>query len=203
MKLDNFVGLEPGSYFIDPDADPSTPLRVVYDVPVSGWAQWMGAVKGGGGGHVMVSITTVPNLVRQGCRNHSPADPRVGPSVDDLATSLADLAPFRVTSPPEDVTVDGYSGKHLEWTVPQNLQFDGDGFPECADDDLESWMSPNNGPPGDNTYRGYEGPGDSEEFWILDVHGTRLVIVAGRSPGSPSQDLSEMQAILDSIRIEP
>jgi len=38
---------------------------------------------------------------------------------------------------------------------------------------------------------------------MCDVEGTRLVIVAGRSPGSPSEDLGELQLILDSIRIEP
>lgn len=26
--------VEPGSYIMDPDLDPSTPLRVVYDIPV-------------------------------------------------------------------------------------------------------------------------------------------------------------------------
>jgi hypothetical protein len=29
------------------------------------------------------------------------------------------------------------------------------------------------------------------------------MIAAGRSPGSPSEDLEELRAILDSIRIEP
>jgi hypothetical protein len=33
MELEPFVPLEPGTYFIDPDGDPSTPLRVVYEVP--------------------------------------------------------------------------------------------------------------------------------------------------------------------------
>ena len=45
MALEKFAPLEPGSYFIDPDSDPSTPLRVVYEVPVEGWSQWFGAVK--------------------------------------------------------------------------------------------------------------------------------------------------------------
>jgi hypothetical protein len=202
MKLENFVPLEPGSYFIDPDADPSTPLQVAYDVPIEGWLQWMGAAKPVADGHVAVSITTVENLVRQACRNHSPADPPIGPGVDDLATGLAALAPFRVTSPPEDVTIHGYSGKHLELTVPE-MPGDDEGFPGCVGDNLASWMAPNNGPPGDNAFSGYEGPGYSEEFWILDVEGTRLMIVAGRSPGSTSEDLAEQQAILDSIRIEP
>src|SRR3990172_10187749 len=102
MELEPFAPLEPGTYSIDPDLDPSTPLRVVFEVPAEGWAQWIGAAKPADDGHVMVSITTVTNLVRHGCRDHSWADPPVGPSVDDLATALADLAPFRVTSGPKD-----------------------------------------------------------------------------------------------------
>ena len=46
------------------------------------------------------------------------ADPPVGPTVDDMATALAALSPFVLTKPPSDVTVDGFSGKHLELTVP-------------------------------------------------------------------------------------
>ncbi len=45
MELEGFAPLEPGTYSIDPDLDPSTPLRVVYGVPVEGWSQWFGAVK--------------------------------------------------------------------------------------------------------------------------------------------------------------
>jgi hypothetical protein len=35
-----------------------------------------------------VSITTVSNLVSQGCRDHSWADPPIGPSVNDLAAAV-------------------------------------------------------------------------------------------------------------------
>ena len=47
-----------------------------------------------------VSITTVANLVRDGCRDHSWAEPPVGPRVEDLVNALAHLGPFKVTSPP-------------------------------------------------------------------------------------------------------
>ena len=205
MELEPFAPLEPGTYFIDPDADPSTPLRVVYEVPAEGWSMWTGAAKFADDGHVGVSITTVTNLVRHGCRDHSWADPPVGPSVNGLAAALADLAPFRVTSPPKDVTIYGYSGKHLELTVP-DLPVEGEGddrrFTECVDGNLKSWVAAIDTEPGD-AYYGYTGPGYTEEFWILDVEGTRLVIAAERSPGSPRKDLAEQRAILDSIRIEP
>lgn len=197
MALDYFSDLEPGTYFIDPDLDPSTPLRVTYEIPTAGWQMWIGAAKfGPGDGHVGVSITTVSNLVTQGCRDHSWADPPVGPSVDDLATALANLAPFRVTSPPEDVSIYGYRGKHLELTVP-DMDFD-----RCFGGTLESWVAAIDTEPGDAFY-GYTGPGYTEEFWILDVEGTRLMIAAERSLGSPSEDLEELRAILNSIRIEP
>ncbi|HEX2030482.1 MAG TPA: hypothetical protein VHL78_03650 [Actinomycetota bacterium] len=195
---DDFAPLAPGTYSIDPDGDPSTPVRVVYDVPAAGWSQWEGAVKfGEDDGHVAVSITTMTNVVRHGCRDHSPAAPPVGPSVDDLATALADLAPFRVTSPPSDVTIYGYRGKHLELTVP-DLRVEGEEFTQCIGGNLHSWIGPLT-----EAFYGYSGPGYTEEFWILDVEGTRLVIVAHRSPGSPPEDLAELRATLQSIRIQP
>ena len=189
--------VEPGTYFIDADLDPSTSLRAVFDIPAEGWSSWLGAAKfGPNDGHVSVSITTVVNLVTDGCADHLAADPPVGPSVDDLATALSELEPFEVTTPPEDVTIYGYSGKHLEWTVP-DMAFD-----RCDAGDVRSWIAPiDTAEPGDAFY-GYTGPGYTEEFWILDVEGTRLMIAAERSPGSPPEDLAEQRAILDSIRIE-
>ncbi|KRT61073.1 MAG: hypothetical protein XU10_C0044G0006 [Chloroflexi bacterium CSP1-4] len=201
MELEKFAPLEPGTYFIDPDSDPSTPLRVVYEVPVEG-SQWFGALKFAEDGHVMINITTVVNLVRHGCRDHSWADPPVGPSVDDLAVALADLAPFRVTSTPTDVTMYGYRGKYLELTVP-DLPVEGDDFIGCVDGNLLSWVAPIDVAEGEGgAFHGYNAE-PVEEFWILDVDGTRLVIEANWSPASPRKDVAEMRAILDSIQIEP
>jgi hypothetical protein len=199
MALEEFAPLEPGTYFIDPD--PSSPLRVTYEVPSEGWSRWTGAVKWDDVAKRLdaVAITTVTNLVRDGCRDHSYADPPVGPSVDDLASGLTKLAPFRVTSPPNDVTVDGYRGTHLELTVPKNIPVDHEGFAGCVGGNLNSWV----GALEEGPFGAYTHPGDREEFWILDVEGTRLMIAAERGQGSPSRDLAELQAILDSIRIRP
>ena len=206
MGLPEFAPLDPGAYFIDPDLDPSTPLRVTYEVPSEGWGQWIGAVKWDDAAKRLdaVAITTVTNLVRDGCLDHSYAQPPVGPSVDDLASGLAELAPFRVTSPPKDVTVDGYRGKHLELAVPSNMPIDHEGFMGCIGGNLNGWVGALDVVHGDGeSFGGYTGPGYTEEFWILDVEGTRLVIAAERSPGLPSGDLAELRAILDSIQIEP
>lgn len=204
-----FAPLAPGTYVIDAGFDPSTQLRVVYDIPAAGWSKWIGGVKFAGDRgsgpeprHVGVSITTVVNLVRDGCRDHAWADPPVGPDVDDLAGALAGLAPFEVTTPPEDATVDGYVGKHLELTVPA-LPVDAQGFGGCVDGHLKSWVAPMDTAEEGDAFYGYAGPGYVEEYWILDVDGTRLVIAAGRSAGSSAGDLAELDAILESIRIDP
>jgi hypothetical protein len=71
-------------------------------------------------------------------------------------------------------------------------------FAECVGGKLKSWIAPPYG-----AFYGYTGPGHTEEFWILDVEGSRLVIATDRSPDSPAKDIAEMRSILDSIRIEP
>lgn len=202
MELAKFAPLEPGTYFIDPDSDPSTPLRVVYEVPLEGWSQWFGAVRFAENTHIAINITTVVNVVRDGCRDHSWADPPVGPSVDDLAVALSELAPFRVTSGPEDVTMYGYHGKYLELAAP-GMHVEGEDFTGCVDGNLSSWVAPIDVAEGEGgAFHGYNSE-PIEEFWILDVQGTRLMIEANWSPASLPTDIAEMRAILRSIRIEP
>ncbi|MGH9276257.1 MAG: hypothetical protein ACRDZU_16555 [Acidimicrobiales bacterium] len=190
-----FPDLEPGRWFIDPDGDETTPLRVSYQVAAEGWSAWFGAVKSTGPGFTMLSITTVTNLVSDGCSDWTPLEPPVGPTVDDLATALSQLAPFDVTAPATDVTLFGYPGKHLQLTVPDG------GFADCLDGELHSWISPLNDN-GATSFSGYDTPGQTEEFWILDVEGTRLVLVKIDSPQTPAEDTAERDAIFDSIRIE-
>lgn len=207
MAIDRWALLEPGPYFIDPDGDPSTPLRVEYTVAAEGWLQWIGATRHEEYGHVGVSIATITNVMRHGCSDQSPADPPVGPTVDDLANALAELAPFRVTSLPTDVTIYGHTGKHLKLEVPDLPVVVRGGettFTGCPDGNLRSWIAPVVGEQeaDEEAYWGYEGPGYTEEFWILDVDGTRLAIIAKASAGAPEEHLAELRAILDSVRIE-
>ena len=99
-----------------------------------------------------------------------------------------------------------HRGEYLELTIP-NLPVEGEGddrrFAGCIDGNLKSWVAAIDTEPGDAFYGYNSEPGRTEEFWILDVDGTRLVIEANWSPASPREDVAEMRAILDSIRIEP
>jgi hypothetical protein len=166
---------------------------------------WFGAFKPGlptdpPDSVVGLSILNVTNVVQDGCTGHVAAVPPVGPTVEDMATALAALSPFDLTKPPRDVTIDGFSGKHLELTVP-DLAFErsdaGNRFTDCTDGELWSWI----GAPLGLAYYGYSHPGQVEEFWLLDVGGQRLMIVAGTSPGSSDGDLAELRSIIDSIDI--
>lgn len=195
----------PGRYFVDPDADPTTPLRVTFQVTADGWNSWPGAYKQQGG-NTGFSIADIANLTTDACTDHTPLDPPVGPTVDDLATALTQLPPFTVAAPPTDVTIDGYHGKHLTLTTTgSDLRVIGTGnslrFADCLDGgNLHSWIFAGVGGP----FYGYAAvPDIREQFWILDVDGTRLVLVKLDSPSSPAQDVAERDAMFDSIDIEP
>ena len=197
--------LEPGRYFIDPDGDDATPLRVTFEIAAEGWSPWIGTVKDPlpDSGRTSISITTVTNVAADACAGNALLDPSVGPTVDDLATALSQLEPFQLSEAPTDVTLSGYQGKRLTLTVPADLSYtgtgDSGGFPDCTDRRLYSWAAPLLGGP----FWGYNAAGMTEEFWILDVEGTRLVLANLTSPDTPAQVVAEGDAIFDSIAIEP
>jgi hypothetical protein len=91
------------------------------------------------------------------------------------------------------VTLLGYEGKHVQLTLPA-LDTEA-----CVGGVLLGWISPF----GDFTGYNLGEAGRTEDFWILDVDGQRLVIETNQGPTSSTQDLSERDAIFDSIRIEP
>lgn len=189
--------LERGSYYVDPDGDPSTPMRVHITIAGDGWGppmgSWPGVAKevGADEGDMLVSIATLANVAQDGCETDQGADPPVGPGVGDFADAFAALTPFEVVSAPADVTAFGYEGKHLEMKV-ANLD-------DCFNGNAFSWITPG---VDDEPFFGYGLNGTESEMWILDVDGTPLMIEVMKRPGATSEDATQMQAIVDSIRIE-
>jgi hypothetical protein len=112
-------------------------------------------------------------------------DPPVGPSVDDLATALANQ-PLRGDSVPIEVSVGGYQGKMVELSVPSDQN-----FADCDAGEFRSWSG-----------RYHQGPGQIDQIYILDVGGQRLVIDTFFMPGTSDADRAERQAIMDSIQID-
>ena len=116
-------------------------------------------------------------------------DPPVGPTVDDLAAAWSDLPAFDATIP-TDVTVDGFDGKLLEFTVPD---YDEN---ECAYGEFMLLRNPD-GPDG----YWAQAPNQHHQVRILDVEGTRVVIAASWYPDTSAQDRADIDEILNSIQI--
>lgn len=112
-----------------------------------------------------------------------------GVSVDDLATALHTV-PTRGASQPEPVSVGGIDGLYMQWSVPDDANFD-----DCDEGFFESWRADAGG-----TDRYQQSPGQVDRLWILDVDGERLVIDGFYLPGTPRRDRHELDDIIGSIR---
>jgi hypothetical protein len=118
-------------------------------------------------------------------------DPPVGPSVDELAAAWAKVPAVEVTST-SDVTVDGYVGREVEFTVPN---YDAS---ECQQNKFGLWQA---GSFANIPDYWAQGPNVHLQLWILDVDGTRVVIKASYFPNTSEQDRADLEEILDSIQI--
>ena len=191
--------VEPGTYVLQGSGSPSITLTMP-----AGWQSDNGQpVKNNG---TSASLTLMPwivsNITSDPCQwNSDPAlspsqiallEPPVGPTVDDLASALV-KQPLRNATTPTDVTIDRYLGKSLELTIPADLD-----FATCSGGFFVSWV----GATADETM-GFAGPGSHDRVLILDVDGVRLVLDAIDFPGARAGDRAELQAIVDSIQIEP
>lgn len=126
-----------------------------------------------------------------------------GAGVDDLATALSGI-PLRAATTPMDVTLTGFAGKRLEWSVPEELDFGEcdanplntpyDSYPD-GQTYLMSWSTPTGG---DNF--GYMS-GQLDQLWILDVNGTRIVIDAWFTPLASTEDINQLESVVRSLEV--
>jgi hypothetical protein len=136
-----------------------------------------------------VGSSVVANIYSEPC-NSTLLDPPVGPTVDDLATAFADVWGANATTPTE-VTLDGFVGKQMVLTVPADVD-----FADCVTGHYMAWRDTVGGD------RSYQGPGQIQESWIVDVEGERLLIEASYFPEITPEDRAELQQVIDSIQIE-
>jgi hypothetical protein len=192
--------LQPGTYSIRPQD--ITSHHVIVTVPVGWYGGGFGVNKNDsidppdGAGVILWGGPF--NIYEDPCRwsTSHPSSP-TGPTVDDLVAALS-AQPTRDATAATDVTVGGFHGKAIDLTVPADLAFDtANGFSDCDEGEFRSWISPD-----ENSFRVHQGPGQHDQLWVVDVEGTRIVVDATFYDGTPAADMSEIQAILDSIRFE-
>jgi hypothetical protein len=182
--------LAAGAYLARPFPAPNDSLRFTFTVP-DGWVGYPpGAVapKAGteGPDGAAMALIQVTGLFSDPCHGNAVADVPVGTTVDDLVTAFQDQTAYEVSAP-VDVRLGGHSGKRIDLQLPSDLDFgscDGDAF----------WVW--DGAP----YA--QGPGNRWHLWILDVDGARVVILAHDFATTSAQDQADLQAIVDSMRIE-
>jgi hypothetical protein len=136
---------------------------------------------------VLLAAFEVDHVYADACHTKGTLRP-VGPTVDALATALANQA-GRQASDPIDIVLGGYRGKRLELTAPTDLS--------ACNGFLHTWADVG----GAETGGWPAGAGQTDEIYILDVAGSRLVIVAAHWPRTLQDDLVELNKVVASIQI--
>jgi hypothetical protein len=135
---------------------------------------------------LFVTIWDVVDVYANGCHWLGPKI-HPGPTADELAAVLA-ARPLRNATAPVAVSLGGYQGKYLQWTVPVDANFS-----DCDGATFKSWTD-------DTGDRYQQGPGQVDWLWILDVAGHRLLVDATYMPGATQQDRAELVGVVSSIQ---
>jgi probable HAF family extracellular repeat protein len=143
------------------------------------------------GGPLIVSFWDVNKVYPTGC--HWASKPMIdpGPTVNGLAHALY-TRPLRHASKPRSVSLGGFSGKYLKWSVPTNMS-----WAHCRQGYFESWTAK-----GWASDRYQQGGGQVDRLWILNVDGQRLVIDAAYLDATKKQR-AELNRIVHSIKFLP
>jgi hypothetical protein len=105
---------------------------------------------------------------------------------------------LRRPSKPEDITVDGHSGRKIVLRMAESdLAFNGGGFPTCDGSHFALF-----GVAGENPARWSQEPGQIEEVWALDVDGVIAVLIGLYYPETPQEDVNEVRALLGSMTFD-
>ena len=112
-------------------------------------------------------------------------------TADEIVAGLAAQA-SRGASEPADVSIGGYAGKSITLHVPDDAVFDG-----CDSSEFASY-----GVTDDELARYHQGPGQIDDFWVVEVDGAIAIIDATYRPDTPAELVEEMHAIADSITFD-
>jgi hypothetical protein len=186
--------LEPGTYFISRPGVVNAE-RLWFTVP-AGWATedyGFVAKHRDTPGEVLFVTWVVTHVFSDVCQWEGSLV-EAGTTVDSLVTALSEQEGLEA-SEPTDTTVGGFPAKRIELTVPAHLDTS-----TCSSGNLHYWPGP--GPDMDSGMC-CNRPGNTDAIYVVDVNGSREVIVARHHPDSSPESIAELQSIIDSITIEP
>jgi len=182
---------EPGTWvFKTLDLDFDTTYRVTMDL-VDGYVGGDNFVVRGTDSGQGIGAWTVGNVYAEPCHWHGTLlAPPIDPSVSGLVAGLTSQR-GRQASAATDTSLDGFTGKFMELTVPARID-----LAHCNHGQFRTWVDPAGGPR-------YLEPGQRDLLWIVDVDGSRLVIDAALGPDTTDQDRADRIQMVESIRIDP
>jgi hypothetical protein len=186
-RLNGQGPLDPGSYQVN--AGLSTDVTVA--VP-TGWSTDTDWVVIGPRGNdlpdgMAIRFYTIPNLaVNPLDYGEGNLDPPVGPTVDDLVQAIVTHPAWTATEP-TDITIDGQAGQLVAITIPMDAKLP-------ADDTFYLYADPAGG--------GIWGfaPGQTFDWYIVDVGGQRLIVDSFHYPDTPEEDLAAQRAVVESVQ---
>jgi hypothetical protein len=155
--------LPAGSYEIDK----AFPVRLAFTVP-NGFEHGRGTSDGvgiqGNAGGRGIEFQTASNVYPDPCHSSAgAADPPIGGSVDDLVTAMTNLVDFQA-GPVTDTTIGGVPAKAFDLTneIDQST---------CDAESLRTFIFASGGGTGG------VGTGERQRIYVMDVQGTRLMIM--------------------------
>jgi hypothetical protein len=120
-----------------------------------------------------------------------------GDTVDELVQALV-AQELRNATAPVEVTLAGYEGKYLEWSVPTDIVVTDAEYHVrgCDDGNFLSWR----GRTGGTRYQ--QVGGQVDQLWVLDVEGETVVLDATYAPDAPQRVRDELAAIVQTLEFE-
>ena len=188
--------MRPGSYVTRPLPAPDDGLALRFTVP----AGWHGfgdlTIFPDGADGTALQFIGVTALNSDLCHWADPkGEVNVGTTVDDLVAALVAQTKYEV-SDPVDVSIGGYSGKRVDVVFPAKLfKEKGSGEAPGCDEGRTHLF-------GDGGIYG-QAPNERWQTNILDVDGTRFVIILQDDPDTSAADRAGTAAIVDSMVIKP
>lgn len=202
-----------GTYSMEPFGPPNSTTRIVFTVPdgfdyTAGWAIIPSDTRtvppaGSGIGFLQpVGIFSDPCHwdVAGSASFPQPGDITIGPTADDLVNALA-ANPAYESSEPTAVIIGGYSGQRIDLQLPSDIDFAAacDKYVGMTEGSYFVWGTRH--PGGSNLYA--QGPGNRFHVSALDVRDGRIAVVVTDYAGTSREDQDRIQAILDSVQIQP
>ena len=125
------------------------------------------------------------------CRWSSTRPDTPATTANELVGALANQA-SRAASAPEDITVDGYTGKKIILHMVDDVD-----IIACDEGSFALFAVP-----GEERARFSQGPGQTEEVWAVEVDGLSVVLIGLYYADTPQNAVDELRAILASATFE-